>query len=118
MSLGEEMGVVKGNIQDLLKERNKWNTIVEELKLLKDNILIIDNRLHSVAKMGEEFGNTSQRSETEGPNESLEDIRKVVNNLLELSLNQVFEKVNAHQEEVDRLMKHVVDMKLKMKMTN
>jgi len=118
MSLGEEMGVLKGNIQDLLQERNQWNTIVEELKVLKDNIQNIDNRLHSVAKMGEEFGNTSQRSETEGPNENLEDIRKVVNNLLELSLNQVLEKVNAHQEEVDKLKKQAVDLGLKIKMTN
>jgi len=118
MTLGEEMVVMKGNVQDLLKERNKLNTIEEELKLLKDTLRTIENRLNSVAKIGEELGKTSSHSlETEGPN-NLEEIKEVVKNLLELSLNQVYENVNAQQENVDQLVNQVGDLGLSMKMTN
>merc|ERR1719206_165468 len=113
------MEVAKGNIHELFRGRNNLITIEEELKLLKDNIMSIDNRLESISKKGEEVGDLSSRkTESESQNDKLEDIKIMANSMLDESLNKVFSKVDAHQEEFFKLLNQVADLGAKMNKTN
>jgi len=117
--LDEEMKLMKGNIEELIKNKRNIVTLDEKIKLMQDEMISVVNELETISRDRSDLENIStKKSEASGQTVNMDVTKELINNVIEESLNKVVERNDNLENKVDVLKKNIVELGVKVNRTD
>jgi len=115
----EEIKLMKGNIEELLKDKHNIIAFDEKIKLIQEEMISVVNELETISRERSDLENiSSQKLEARGQNVNIDITKELINNVIDESLNKVIERNDNLENKVDFLEKNIVELGVKVNRTD
>jgi len=114
----EDMKLMKGNIEELLKDRHNVIVLDEKIKSIQDEMISVVDALQTISRDRSDLEYMlSQKSEARGQNVNTDVTKELISKVMGES-NKAIESIDVFQKEVDLLKKNIVELGVKVNLTD
>jgi len=115
----EEMKLMKGNIEELLKDRHILLDLDEKMKSIQGELISVVVALEAITGDRSDLEEINiQKSEAVGQNVNMDETKELIIKLVEESVNKTIESIDVFQKEVDRAKKNILELGVKVNRTD